>query len=337
MKLYANQLSAHLKNNLLPVYLITGTEPLFIQETKDLIVQKAKEVGFSERKRFDATKDFNWNTLFESADNLSLFGEQTILELQLYNKPTATVAKTFAQFIQNLSRHNILIILSDKLDGPTQKTGWFQAISDLGAIITIWPLDANAFLQWVKARLQQNNLSSDPQIVQLIAQYTEGNPLACAQEIEKLKLLYPDGKISLAELQQVVTDNARYDIFGFMDIVLAGNAARIINAFQKLRGEGVEAPVLLWAITREVRMLLNIMQEIHDKTHWDVITKKYRIWDKRSALIKNAIQKQSQENLHRVLLKAHEIDKMIKGLLRGNLWNELEMVVLSVASPSSRA
>jgi DNA polymerase-3 subunit delta len=248
----------------------------------------------------------------------------------LLNKPNAATGKIFAQFIQNLSQDNLLIISCDKLDSATQKTSWFQAINDQGAIINIWPLDAGAFQQWVKLRLQQNDLSTDPRIVQFLVEQTEGNPLACAQEIEKLKLIYPSGKIPQEELDQVITDNARYDIFGFVDMTLTGNAARIVNALQKLRAEGLEAPIVLWALTREIRNLLNILQDLKNKISWESVTKKYRIWDKRSALVKNVLQKQSLENLHRLLLHAEKIDKMIKGVLKGGLWDELLMLALQV-------
>lgn len=331
MKLSYQQLTTHLQKQLLPIYLIAGNEPLFVQESKDLINQKAKQSGFLERQRYDVNKDFNWNHLFEAINSPSLFGDKTIFELRLLQKPTATFAKTFAQFINDLTCETLLIIYCEKLDSATQKSSWCEAITNKGAVINIWPLEPPAFQQWLKQRLQQQNLSDDQRLIQFIMHQTEGNALAAAQEIEKLKLIYPNGKIPYGDLDKIITDNARFDIFGLVDVILAGNTNRIIQVFRKIRAEGIEPTLILWAITREIRTLINVLQDLNQRISLEVSLKKNSVWGKRTSLIKTIAPKLTIPHLHHALLHAEKIDKMIKGMSKGNVWDELQLLALHVS------
>jgi DNA polymerase-3 subunit delta len=330
MKLTFQQLSTHLKNHFLPIYLIVGNEPLFVQEAKDLVFEKAKQLGFLEYQRHEVNKDFNWEVLFEAVSSLSLFGDKTLHELRLHHKPTTSAAKLIAPFIYKLDQENALVILCDKIDSATQKTSWYQAINDQGAVITIWPLEAAAFQQWLKQRLQQQNLGTDPRLVQFIMDQTEGNAIAAAQEIEKLKLLYPNGQVPHQDLENIIVDHARYDIFGLVEVILAGNAARITQVLQKIKAEGIEATLVLWAMTREIRVLINVLQGLKNKDGWDFILKRNNVWGKRSALIKNNISKYRIEQLHQALLHAGKIDKLIKGVAKGNVWDDLQLLALKI-------
>ena len=60
MRLYVNQLSGHLNQGLLPVYLLVGDEPLQLQEASDAIKRKASEQGFSERETYLVDNSFQW-------------------------------------------------------------------------------------------------------------------------------------------------------------------------------------------------------------------------------------------------------------------------------------
>ena len=83
MKLRANQLSAHLKNNLASCYLVTGDEQLLVDEALDDIRAAARKRGFTSRDLHVATAGFDWNGLAAAGANRSLFAEQRVVELRL--------------------------------------------------------------------------------------------------------------------------------------------------------------------------------------------------------------------------------------------------------------
>lgn len=334
MKISYQQLDTHLRNNLLPIYLLSGNEPLLIQEARDTIRSKARAAGFSETERFDANKDFDWQKLVESASELSLFGDKSFVEIKLNNKPNAASAKLFTQFIENINPNKIILISTEKLDSTTQKSNWVTAINKIGVIITIWPIEGSQFKQWVEQRLKQNNLVCDQSAIQFLVHQTEGNLLALSQEIEKLKLLYNKGPINLEQMTSAISDNARYDIFNFIDIILENNHSQITRVLQKLRDEAIEPTLLLWALVREIRSLIHILEDLTNKFSWDEVVKKHRIWDKRQQMTKKTLKQHTQKSLHGLLLHAEKIDHIIKGSLRGNFWDEIELLSFALSGKS---
>lgn len=329
MKFSSYQMASHLKNKLLPVYLICGNELLLVEEIRELILQKAQQEGFSETQRYVVNKDFDWQHLRITASNLSLFSAQSCLELKLTHKLNAAASKALTELIEHLPADKFLVILSEKLDTTAQKSTWFQAINKIGGIITLWPLDTLQFAQWIKRRLEQKNLTVDPPGFQLLVEQTQGNLLAGAQEIEKLQLLFANKPIRYEDMVAVITDNTHYMLFDFIDIFLQANANKTIKVLRKLRGEGIEPPLLLHVLTKEIRNLIHILQDSHHIS-WGSITKKYQIWEKRQNLIKKTIQQHSLKDFHKLLKQAEKIDQTIKGLLPGNIWDQFELLVLNI-------
>lgn len=77
MKIYANQLESQLVQGLQPCYLIVGDEPLQLKEAADSIRNKAKLEGFVEREVLHVDNKFQWDYLFASMGNMSLFAEKS--------------------------------------------------------------------------------------------------------------------------------------------------------------------------------------------------------------------------------------------------------------------
>lgn len=331
MNLTYFQLPTHLKNQLLPVYLIAGHELLLIQETKDAIYQKAHAQGFLENRRYEINKDFTWAELIRCISTPSLFSDRSYIELKMNQKLLANDAKILTQLIEKPNPDNLLVLLIEKLDSHIKKSLWFQSIEKIGGIISIWPLEEAQFKQWIKQKLRQEQLCADQFVIEYLALQNEGNLLAAAQEIEKLKLLFPSGKISQTELENCVTDNSRYDIFAFIDTCFEGNLSKIIKILYKLRDEGAEPTLILWAFTREIRKLNQLFQDIHQNMPWERITKKHQIWQKRQSLYKRLIKLHTPESMQNLLLRAERIDRTIKGLLPGNVWNDFELLAIQLS------
>ena len=90
----------------------------------------------------------------------------------------------------------------------------------------------------------------------VLSERLEGNLLAAVQELEKLKLNYPDKKITEEDVISSVEDSSRYDIFNLTDACVSGaianKPARILS---HLRTEGLEPTIALWALSKEIRLL----------------------------------------------------------------------------------
>ena len=82
MKINPKQLSASLKKNSHPLYIISGDEPLLIQEARDEIIASKKQRGFELRELVTIESNFNWESLYYATEASSLFAEKKILDIR---------------------------------------------------------------------------------------------------------------------------------------------------------------------------------------------------------------------------------------------------------------
>ncbi|WP_016702699.1 DNA polymerase III subunit delta [Pseudomonas chlororaphis] len=336
MKLAPAQLGKHLQGTLAPIYVISGDDPLLCQEAADAIRSAARQQGFDERQVFSADANFDWGTLLQAGASMSLFAEKRLLELRLPSgKPGDKGAAAFIEYCSRPAEDTLLLISLPKLDGSAQKTKWGKALIDgeQTQFIHIWPVDASQLPQWIRQRLSQAGLSASQDAVELIAARVEGNLLAAAQEIEKLKLMAEGGQITVETVQAAVADSARFDVFGLVDAILNGEAAHALRMLEGLRGEGVEPPVILWALSRELRSLANMSLQYSQGTPLDKVFSQARppVWDKRKPLMSKALQRYSAPRWAQLLLDAQRIDAQIKGQAAGSPWSSLSRLSLLMA------
>ncbi|MFZ3182838.1 MAG: DNA polymerase III subunit delta [Pseudomonas sp.] len=336
MKLNPAQLSKHLQGNLAPVYVLSGDEHLLCQEAADSIRGAARSQGFSEREVFDVDKSFDWGLLYQAAASLSLFADKRLIELRISSgKPGDKGASALLDYLARPPEDTVLLLSLPKLDGSTQKTKWAKALIDSphSQFVQIWPVESGQLPQWIRQRLAQAGLAASPEAIELIAARVEGNLLAAAQEIEKLKLLAENGQIDATTVQAAVADSARFDVFGLIDAALNGEAAHSQRMLEGLRGEGVESPVILWALARELRLLASIAQQVNSGLPLDKAFSQARppVWDKRRPLISKALQRHSASGWNRLLQDAQRIDAQIKGQAAGDPWNGLSRLALLMA------
>jgi len=330
MNLRPEQLENHLKNNLASIYLVSGDEPILVQESCAAIRQGAKESGFNECVSFQADKSFDWQNLLQAANTLSLFSEKSLLKLQLpTGKPGDKGGKALQAYVQNPPPDKLLLIITNKLDAATQKTKWYKAIAAAGVIVQIWPINMAKLPAWIGARMQQRGLTADKEGLQLLAEYTEGNLLSAVQEIEKLHLLYGECTLTLEQIITAVVDNARFSIFDLVDNTLQGEFTKSIRILTSLKNEKTEPTLILWALARELRTLITMAQQLEQGKSIETVMQ--RVWQQRKPYIKRALQQHKTRALQHMLRQCAAIDRTIKGAKPGNIWIELDKLCLRLA------
>ena len=332
MKIRPEQLQSHLSKELLSVYVISGDEPLLAQESADAVRLAARNKGFSGREVFHGEGKFDWGQLHNEANALSLFAEKKIIEIRISNgKPGDKGSKALCELCANPSPDNLLLVILPKLERSAQNSKWVKALEAVGAHIQVWPVTGEQLPRWIKQRLLESNITANQQAVEILAERVEGNLLAAVQEIEKLKLLAIEGKVDAIMMSAVVADSARYNLFEFVDKVLAGDAQSAARSLRGLHSEGTDAIPLLWAITRELRILIKASEQISRGENRDWALKNAGVWEKRLPLFRTAIQRCSAAHLRMLLYQAGAIDRGIKGMRKADIWDELTTLVLSLA------
>jgi len=336
MQLRHDGLDAHLAKSLAPLYVIASDEHLLALEAADKIRRTARAQGLTEREVLVVERSFKWGELLAANQSQSLFGDRKLIELRIpTGKPGKDGGQALQEYAASLNPDNVTLITLPKLDWQTQKSAWVAALQQAAVYIDI-PLVERAHLPaWIGTRLAAQKQSIDRQGIDFIADRVEGNLLAAHQEIQKLALLYPEGKLSFEQVQDAVLNVARYDVFKLNEAMLAGDSARLVRMIEGLKGEGEALPLVLWAMAEEVRTLLKIKAGAAQGKSVGMMLKEYRIWGPREKLMEPAVRRLKLTTLEGALQEAAQIDKMVKGLrakaFAGDAWDALLQLGLKVA------
>ncbi len=333
MKVYPDKLAAHLGKSVSPVYILSGDEPLLLQELGDMVRTKLRDQGYLERQLFHVDASFDWQEVLYSANSLSLFAEQKILELRLASgKPGDKGSKALQTYIEQPPEDTVMILILPRLDKSTQNSKWFKALDAKGVFVQVWPIEKKELPRWIGQRLQQAGLTADRDAVQILIDRLEGNLLAAAQEVERLKLLAEDGRVNAQLVQASVANNARYDVFGLIDTAISQDGRQTWRMLQGLRSEGAEVMYLNTMFAREVRNLAQVKQALSAGQPQSAVYKKFRIWDKRKNLIARCLNNRSNKQLLSCLQLAAEVDARVKGMQPGDPWIPLEQGFMALAN-----
>jgi DNA polymerase-3 subunit delta len=330
MKLYPEKLDAALRKGLLPIYFFSGDEPLQLGEAADAVRRHAREQGFTEREVMHAEKGFDWNELLASSNAMSLFAEKRVIDLRLPSgKPGKDGGAALAEYAERPAEDTVLLISSGKVDKRSQSAKWYKAMDKVGGTLQVWPVEVAEMPHWLDLRLRSRGLQADKDAVRMIAERVEGNLLAAAQEVDKLLLLNGAGALSLEQVEESVSDSARFDVFGLVDAALVGDTARLTRMLDGLRGEGVEPILVLWALTRELRSLADMAAQIESGKGVDGVLA--RVWGKRKGPVKAGLQRHNKARWQQMLRRTARLDRVIKGAAPGNAWDELLQLTLLIA------
>ncbi len=335
MRLYPEKLANHLNKQLLPIYVVSGDEPLLVQEASDLIRQHAREHGCTEREVIDASpKSFDWQEILGSATSMSLFSERKLVELRMPSgKPGAIGSKALCAYVELASPDDVLLIIAGKIDKQSMNSKWMKTLDKDGAIIQIWPIGPRDLPRWLEQRVANAGMSIDREALQLLCDRVEGNLLAAVQEVEKLKLLVTDSNITAQAVTEAVSDNARYNLFEMVDSALGGNASASLRMLHGLRAEGTEAAVVLWAVSREIRTLQQVQAACNEGQDLQQALRSQRIWNNRMSLIQGACARHKASSLFTRMELATAADGSIKGFADGKPWDNLESLIIELSQP----
>jgi DNA polymerase-3 subunit delta len=331
--LKTEQLESHLARELRPLYTIHGDEPLLALEAGDAIRARARANGFSERVVLTAERGFNWGELVASGASLSLFGDKKLIELRVASgKPGNDGAEAIVDFCQKLSSDILALVSLPRLDRAGQSSPWFKAL-EKGVVVNVYPVDRARLPEWIAARLSRQKQSAAPETLQFLADCVEGNLLAAHQEIQKLALLLPAGELDFDAVRESVMNVARYDAAKLTEAMLAGDRTRLARMLEGLRGEGEAPPRILWILAEEIRAICRVQQGLAKGRSLTDVCRESRVWgDARQTLVGRAAKKVPRSALLAALEHAAKVDRVVKGVVKGDAWDELLQLGLRFAT-----
>jgi len=332
MAISSEALPRHLASGLKPLYVVFGDALLLAIEAADNIRTAARAAGYAERETFIAEQHFKWDEIRNSAQSLSLFSTRKIIDLRIPSgKPGVEGGQALQDYCANQSPDVLTLISLPKLDWSAQKSQWFSALQQHGVVISADDIPRSSLPGWIAARLKRQDQTADDTTLDFLADRCEGNLLAAFQEIQKLALLYPAGQLSFVQVKDAVMDVARYDIFKLSDAMLSGNAARFAHVLDGLRAEGTASTLVLWAVSEDIRTLGKVLQAMQRGSDLGNALRDIRVRKDKQGLIESAARRMKFPHIERAMLQAARLDKIIKGLRQGDVWDELLQLGLRFA------
>ncbi|MHB8255701.1 MAG: DNA polymerase III subunit delta [Acidiferrobacterales bacterium] len=338
MQIDSDRLPGLLGKGLAPVYLVCGDDPLLVDESCEAIRQAARAAGYAERSVTSVGSGFDWNDLLLSSQSLSLFSRARLLEVRMPNgKPGEHGTRILSQLAAHPPADTILLVITGKLDRQTREGGWAKTLEEAGVLVGIRPLDGQRLPGWIEQRMALRGLRGESGVADLLAYHTEGNPLAAAQEVDKLALLYGDGVVRVAEVENLLADNTRFTVFGLADTCLAGDGRSAIRVLESLRAEGLDPILVLWALAREARTMAQIATQIAQGRSESGVFQAHRVWASRRPMVTKALRRFRPTQWLGMLVRAARIDRIIKGRAEGDAWTEIESLVLALCGIRTQA
>lgn len=332
MKLRPEELSHHLSRILAPLYLIAGAEPLLVQECADSVRAAAREAGWSERERLVVDTNFDWGAVSRAAASFSLFAERRLLELRMETaKPGVEGARALTEYASQPAADVLLLIVAGRLDTSAQRSAWLQALEGVGVVVLVPALQPRELPSWLYRRLRARGFEPSREAVVLLAERVEGNLLAAAQEVEKLTLVRQPGSLTADDLLAAVSDNARFDVYVLADAAVAGDCPRVVRVLSALRDEGIDGTLVNWALARELRGLASMACDHAQGLALEAVFSRHRVWRQRQPLLRRALPRYDGAGWAGLLRQAARIDRILKGIEAGSVWDELLQLALAIA------
>jgi DNA polymerase-3 subunit delta len=332
VKLSGDNLAASLSRQLQTIYLVSGDEPLLVNEAADAIRAAARKQDFVERDLHVVERGFDWHGLLADSRSMSLFAQRKIVEIRIANPaPGEQGADAIVELAEQPSPDNLVLIITGKLDGRTQGSRWVSAVEKRGVLVQVWPIDLPRLPAWIRERLGRHKLQADTAAAALLAERVEGNLLAAHQEIEKLALLLPPGPISAETILDVVADSARFDVMQLGEAAMRGQAARALRILEGLHGEDVQPTLVLWAVNKDLQWIARARSLMRRGQSAESAMNALYVWRPRQAAMAQALRRMNGPTLRNLILDAERVDRAIKGVDKADPWLELERLVARLA------
>ena len=322
MKVGASQLPNLLRDSLAPVYLISGDEPLLVQECAQQIRTAAHSREFVDRLVFHADQHLDWASVGEELSALSLFAEKRRIEIHFSKGKLGDGQKVLENYFATPSDDIVLLLTAPRLDAAEIRKAWYKKFQDAGVHVTIWPVEVDRFPQWLQQRARSLGLSLTQGALELLSQRLEGNLLAAAQELDRLKLISASDTIDEKTIAAGVEDSARYSIFDLIENLLSGDIPHSCRIATVLEQENENPLGFLAMLTRELDTLAALQSAIAEGQQAATFFQKRHIRQKnRVQTLERAARRLSPAILDQAVFLCSSIDRAAKGYGGDTPWS----------------
>lgn len=336
MPIDAQKLAAAVNKRLAPAYLLAGDEPLLIDEAMDAIRVAARNQGFDEREVLHRERGNSVEAIQSACASGSLFSTRRIVELQCGSQaPDAKLGAFLKDYLARPPEDLLLLVRCGALDGRQRNSAWAKAFEAIGGFVYVWPMRPAELGRWAAARLSAAGLGAERDALDLLVERTEGNLMALAQDIEKLKLLHAEGaRLGVAEIHEAVADSSHIDTFDWIARVLAGDAKGAARGLWRLREQGEALPAIVAALAWNLRQLASAAERHAAGEDLQSVFRRLRIPRPRQGAMGRALERARLGQVLSWQARLADIDARAKRSEEQLAWEALLTCALAMAGRS---
>ena len=261
MALNAGSLAADLANRreLAPFWLVTGSEDLLMLESADMLRRRARELGYTDRQVLELSASADWSQLPDAAASIGMFDDKKFLEVRLPSgRPGIKGNKALPEFVERPVDGVVTLFTMPRPDWQGQKAAWWQALVKAATVVECDPVERAQLPQWLAGRMRANGQTAARDVLEAFADLVEGNLLAAKQEVGKLSLLFPQGELTLEQIEASVGNCSRYTTEALVESFCTASADRTARIVDGLEAQGEPLPFLLAILTNQIRSLIKL-------------------------------------------------------------------------------
>lgn len=257
----ADLLEEHLRRTkkLDPFYLVTGSDELLKLESADAIRAAAKAQGFEDREVLEMSGTADWSRLTDAAASIGMFSPLKLLEVRLPGgRPGTQGAEAIQRFVEHPMEGVVTVFSMPRPDWQGEKAAWWRSLSQAATVVSCDTPERSQLPRWLSRRFARQEQTLDAEALEYLADLVEGNLLAAHQEVLKLGLLYPAGRLTRAEIEAAVTNCSRFETDSLLRAIDLGDPERAARIVDALEAQNEPLPLLLAFLTAHLRQLVKL-------------------------------------------------------------------------------
>jgi len=232
---------------------------------------------------------------------------QLAIEVHGNIKPDASAIKLLKNYLQH-NEQNLLLVVMPKQDSNSLKSSFFQLIDANGVNVSLvanYPKDRQQILG-IEAEKLGIRLANDAW--QWLEQHHEHNLLAAKNSLMRVSDTFAEVDIiQVDHLYACLQDQSRYSTYDLSDALLQGNLSQSIKIFQYLVVSGEPMSLILWGLSKEMRLLMQLFEQPQNALQ-------IGIWKTKVGLYQQALRRLSPQTFLAWPGLLLRIDASIKGL-----------------------
>jgi len=330
MIIKSQAIAQHLRHNVHALYILSGQDHYLLNETALAIKKSWRQRGECDEKTVHLNGPADWELLQEEANSYSLFTELVLIDARCDKKTIeAAGKKILKQYVENINSKCLIVLRAPNVPGKQLQP---LANNEHTVLVQIYPLSPAELERWITTQLQNHAIRHEPKVPALIHQYTQGNMLACAQVIEKLRLTLNEGEFLTIDMAlEQLSDQCDYQLYELAEACLSARPEKAIHLLRQACQNKTEPTLVLWLLSQEIRQLIQLDHLRKQSMSLTTACNQLRIWPQRARSYETTLSRLSLKRLQELLHTCQQLDKQIKTNQSTTIWHGLENIVLALS------